>query len=217
MSTCLSRNDLEKIADRYIREYYERMEISESSLLPVLPEFFAEDILNLTVVFLPLSDDGSILGVSSFEDFEFAIVDDSGYTETRDLSEWEIAIDKGLLSPEQSGRCNFTIMHEAAHHILRRLFPQDYQVKQIFYRDQRSPQDWIEWQADTLAACLLMPPKLMEQCVKEFEVYQLKTNRDYEKFCRLASYLDVSKQALLIRLQHLNLLSKENMRQEFTF
>ena len=77
-----------------------------------------------------------------------------------------IVIDSALAADRCTGCRNFTIAHEAAHQILADLFPNDYgkAVKcrgHIAYRERNGKPSWEEWQADTLAAELLMPTFLI--------------------------------------------------------
>lgn len=79
----------------------------------------------------------------------------------------------------------------------------------------RKVTDWTEWQADALAAALLMPKDaildgmflagLGEHVGTLSRKY---TPNKYDSFCRLAGLLGVSKSALAFRMEHLGLLDK---------
>ena len=62
------------------------------------------------------------------------------------------------------GRRNYTVSHESCHHILKLLFPRDYGAQargrsvHYCYRSNRRNGDWEEWQVETLAAIILLPP-----------------------------------------------------------
>ena len=69
----------------------------------------------------------------------------------------------------------------------------------------RKVTDWTEWQADALAAALLMLAGLGEHVGTLSRKY---TPNKYDSFCRLAGLLGVSKSALAFRMEHLGLLDK---------
>jgi Zn-dependent peptidase ImmA (M78 family) len=84
------------------------------------------------------------------------------------------------------------------------------------YRRKKEAHDWGEWQADTIASGLLMPRQLILESLPRFGLGERidMLNRlyrpiEYKRFCELADYLGVSKQALSIRLKQLNLLGKD--------
>ena len=73
---------------------------------------------------------------------------------------------------KSKGRKNFTLMHEGSHQIFKMLFPNDYGVTQQsagvhYYKANaersRQSNDWEEWQANTLAAAILLPKCLIEK------------------------------------------------------
>ena len=80
---------------------------------------------------------------------------------------------------------------------------------------RRKVTDWTEWQADALAAALLMPKDavldgmflagLGEHIGTLSKKY---TPNKYDSFCRLAEALGVSRSALAFRMERLGLLGK---------
>jgi Zn-dependent peptidase ImmA (M78 family) len=82
-----------------------------------------------------------------------------------------IRIDPSLLALEESPRFRFTLAHELGHMSLHRNLPLDFQSldasqKAIIDsehdvapepRELKTPRDWLEWQANSYAAALLMP------------------------------------------------------------
>lgn len=220
MARYLSRENLEQIANGYSMMYYAQQGCCDTALLPICPETLAKDVLGLRVQSLPLCSDGSILGLSTFDDVEIQIALDDGTFRIEQLTARDIAIDQALVESSNYGRRNFTIMHEIAHHILCRMFPREYgplchRKSHIFYRKSGKAHDWIEWQADTLAASLLMPEKLIRQSMKNFclgerleMLNRVFRPNSYAAFCTMAEYIGVSKQALEIRMKQLNLLGR---------
>lgn len=113
-------------------------------------------------------------------------------------------------SPKTVGRKNYTLAHEIAHQILYKAFPDAYgPARRLMCDYRRTPEsrrkvtDWTEWQADALAAALLMPKDavldgmflagLGEHIGTLSKKY---TPNKYDSFCRLAEALGVSGQRL---------------------
>lgn len=117
-----------------------------------------------------LSLDGSILGVTS-PDEQFATI----YMENEGclyyLDGNTILIDGRLcLSPRNAGRKNYTLAHEISHQVLYKAFPGRFSsAQQLMYHTRKKPKehrtvaDWTEWQADALAAALLMPENAIRE------------------------------------------------------
>ena len=143
-----------------------------------------------------------------------------------------ICVNERLFEPRSEGRLVFTCAHEAGHWILHRQYA-DIQGRTspkkeaivCRLKDAREP---IEWQADYFAACLLMPekevretfekvcgpeplvldnvrsavgrgPLYVEPCVEHWPFIAAA-------MCEAGGFSNVSKQAMVIRLQELRLL-----------
>lgn len=221
MSKYLSRADLERIAGTVVNSYYALFPQAGPLPPPVEPEKLAKAILGLEVSYLPLSADGSILGMACFREIELQMSLGDGTVQQIHLTGRDIVIDDCLLEEAQKGRRNFTTAHEIAHHSLVRLYPEEYSSllnyrTHILYRHRAQARDWEEWQADTLAAAILMPPSLLRQCMALFGIGSkldllsaVCRPREYERFCDIAAYMGVSKQALAIRMRQLGLLDRD--------
>ena len=140
-----------------------------------------------------------------------------------ELDDRTILIEKRLLfSPRNAGRKNFTIAHELAHQILNRRFQGiGYEEKRVFCDHRRSLKpksdvtDWREWQADVLAASLLLPADAIKDAMflfglgEKMTVLSRKYSRHkYDCFCDMAEYLQVSRTALAYRMERLGLLQR---------
>ena len=166
MARYLSRADLSRIAGKYIDQYYTCFGISKDNPSPINLEQFASSVLGLNVKMLPLCSDGSILGLTVFQKCRFTVILEDGTKLVEVFMPRDIVIDSALAADSCTGCRNFTIAHEAAHQILADLFPNDYgrAVKcrgHIAYRERNGQPSWEEWQANTLAAELLMPTFLV--------------------------------------------------------
>lgn len=228
----LSRKDLENIAERVLVSYRKLPEVQKKKIYRIDPELLLTRVLGLNIEYQHLSVDGSILGLTSFDEVEVEVLDYADTDTFFSLDGNTVLIEQDLHNDStQIGRCNFTIMHEGGHQILKKLFPSEYgsnsQVAAVHYYKQNSEKnkpisDWEEWQANTLAAAILMPRDLIEYGMYLFElgkkikclnrIVDIKT---YEKFSALAEFLGTSKSALAIRMKQLNLLEKEYLDNPF--
>ena len=125
MARYLSRADLSHIAGKYIDQYYTRFGISKDDPEPIDPERLASSVLGLNVKMLPLCSDGSILGLTVSR-MRFTVTLGDGTKLVEVFMPKDVVIDSALASDSCTGCRNFTIAHEAAHHILADLFPNDY-------------------------------------------------------------------------------------------
>ena len=218
MARYLSRADLSRIAGKYIDQYYTRFRISKDAPEPIDPERLASAVLGLNVKMLPLCSDGSILGLTVFQRCGFTVTLGDGTKLVEIFMPRDVVIDSALAADRCTGCRNFTIAHEAAHHILADLFPNDYgkAVKcrgHIAYRERNGQPSWEEWQANTLAAELLMPTFLVNAeieraalCLPNGILYKSASDPNYEKILEMAARMGVSWSAIRIRLQQMQVI-----------
>ena len=167
---------------------------------------------------LPLCSDGSILGLTVFQKCRFTVILEDGTKLVEVFMPRDIVIDSALAADSCTGCRNFTIAHEAAHQILADLFPNDYgkAVKcrgHIAYRERNGQPSWEEWQANTLAAELLMPTFLVNAeieraalCLPNGILYQSVSDPNYKKILEMAARMGVSWSAIRIRLQQMRVI-----------
>lgn len=200
-------------------------EIKNTQVYRIEPEIMLSKVLGLTVDYVHLSYDESILGLTSFGELGVQIFendDDEAFyflDGKTVLVEYDLKYDSKL-----RGRRNFTLMHEGSHQIFKKLFPNDYGITQKsagahYYKansERNKPiADWEEWQANTLAAAILLPKNLIEQGMflfglgSEIEcLNKIYRPAEYERYAALADFLGCSKKALAIRMKQLGLLKK---------
>lgn len=223
MARYLSYSDLDAIADRVFRAYTKLPEVQAAGqLLYVDPELLLKALLGLTIDYRHLSTDRTTLGLTAYDEVGVEVYDSS--EDLYFLDGKTVLIETDLLAENQTGRRNFTIVHEGCHHILKMLFPKDYagsaNARQVLrYRGKQAFRSREEWQVDRLAASVLMPQKLVEQAMRTVELgSRIKVlnpvwrQLEYEKFCDMCILLGVSKQALSIRMRRLGLLGEEQLR-----
>lgn len=143
----------------------------------------------------------------------------------------KISADTSLDHPEAEARLCFTLAHEAGHWVLHRKFidlsPRGGGFIFCRTRDAKKP---MEWQADSFASCLLMPESLAREafvraCGPRPLVLHNVESAYAGPICfdpcvanwpaiadcvrRAGNFSNVSKQAMIIRLQDLGLVRNE--------
>ena len=218
MARYLSRADLSRIAGKYIDQYYTRFGISKDAPEPIDPERLASAVLGLNVKMLPLCSDGHILGLTVFQRCSFTATLGDGTKLLEVFMPRDIVIDSSLAADRCTGCRNFTIAHETAHQILADQFPNDYGKAvmcrgHIAYRERNGQPSWEEWQADTLAAELLMPTFLINAEIERVALtlpngilYKSVSDPNYEKILEMARRIGVSWSAIRIRLQQMQVI-----------
>lgn len=214
----LCYEDLRGLALQLLENYYGTKELPFCSLDTL---DFATNYMKLTVRYEHLSyDRRAILGCIAYENtvLEMKPGDPSSYIP---IAERTVFLDDSLKEKNQRGRRNFTLAHECSHQAIYLLNPEAYRMCQYrkpggrySLRELTTEDDWFEWQANALAAELLMPIHLISKVLSDLgyigkvpiypEERLLFTER---RLLRKASdFLGVSKAALLIRFKQLNLL-----------
>ena len=221
----LSRNDIEKIAGQVICQY-KSVCVPEQHMCYAIDATKLAEILGLRIEYVHITRDGSILGQTSSGRVWTEIYDDNMNKLFFELDGSTILVDKRLLStPKIAGRRNFTIAHEIAHQIINRLYPEMYDIQnRIFcdYRRSTKPKkeivDWHEWQADALAAALLLPLDVLQDSMFVFGLGEKMkmlsrkySSTRFELFCEMADYLQVSRTALSYRMEQLGLLDNNRL------
>lgn len=227
----LSKADMESIADSKMKEFHT---IAESDDPSFSVWKFATRFLKKQVRFDWLSNNGSILGLSVFTNgtrLPFYIPEENNL-DWRIVDENTILLDRTL---EQSmvvsiHRPRFVLMHECAHQILHANYYKSQALKTnpmaAAYSIQKSSEsenhardkkkswedlDWIEWQANYLAAALLMPKFMIDYVHQEsmaLITYRDKVRLRYSEYLAFQSlifetarYFQVSPFVVRLRLE----------------
>ena len=212
----LSKRKIATIAEAVRADYGE---MTGSSVTPPIP---VEDIIERGLkVRIGFSDLNRKLGLDD--------VLGATFVESR-----LICVDQSLLDHEIDGRLCFTFAHEAGHWVMHRRYIRsdvgaDFSGRGVFCRarDAREP---IEWQADYFASCLLMPETDVKCAFHSlYGAEPLRLVRVESSFCgpvcfdpcvanwhliadaviRAGGFSNVSKQAMIIRLQELGLVHNQ--------
>jgi len=207
----LSRAQIDEIAMMVLTKYaphaaqhpgtldIERL-VQEDFCLTILDKYMRQDYLGLT----------------AFDDLTIQCHDLERQVETLEIGEGTIVLNATLLHEQNARRRRFTLAHELAHWVLHRSFHspdnQEYSFRHIacravnrtYYRAW-SNYEWEEWQADKLAAALLMPEPVVRMVVgKGFAVTY--DSWYYNTLSTLADLFYVSRRAIELRLTQLGLL-----------
>ena len=222
----LSRENIEDIAAQVIDAYAKMPENAGRPLRKVDPEKLVNGLLGLKIDYRRLTDDNSMYGLTTAGHVEIPVYDTDTDDGTYYLDGKTVLIDRSLTeSKDMTGRRNFTIMHEGSHHIFWKLFPDEYglhcQNEKIYcYRPGTGKShiitDWEEWQTNTLASAVLLPPECIGRAMFMFglgdKIERLNRIFDsyvYQRFCDMALFLGVSKQTLDIRMNQLGLIKED--------
>ena len=224
----LSWDDIERIADDVVRDYKRNFVPEKHLCYNIEPDLLAR-MLGLRIEYGLLSEDGSVYGLTSPDEVCITTFDTQFNEQIRFLDGRTILVDARLRqAPKLKGCLNFTKGHESAHHILGRMYPNDYGVYHrvhCLYRkntpNRQEITDWAEWQADALTSAILMPYDALEKAMfiyglgEKMKVLSKKySGAKYEQFCQMADFLGVSRTALSFRMEKLGLLERNYLIQE---
>ena len=218
----LSYEDIERIA---IAELYRFMSpaIDVKGIRPVLIGTFASSYLRLQIKYTRLSDFERVFGITTYADTNLTL---NRYCRKEEIfvPAKTILIDESLSPPNSQSRYDalskqrqFTIAHECAHQILYRMMPEDerktfdekYSKRTMSLQEFNTVEDWREWQANALAAALIMPKKYIELMVGNRQLYlfgRRMNKADNLLFRNIGNRLQVSSYALTLRLKQLGYL-----------
>ncbi|SHK17821.1 protein of unknown function [Clostridium cavendishii DSM 21758] len=224
----IRKKDMDSEATKFLMKYYpEALE----KPIPVPVEDIAELQMNIEIDYVNIDKSLETLGMMIFSDGVVELYDKViDKPIKRNYKKGTLLVERDILEADNMGRERFTIMHEMIHwdkHQLRFMalsYKDKTLAKVCRYQEEKvyipkTPEEWMEWQADNLAAAVLMPIKMFkkraEELKQEYEVGDIID--DYE--CRnyhpnivrkmiigeLANTFRVSKQAADIRLNALEI------------
>jgi Zn-dependent peptidase ImmA (M78 family) len=213
---------LEKKAEEILKIYKQGELLVTPQAMDV--DHFAEFHLDAKIDFANLSQDKKTLGCTCFNDGVLMVWNDDRTKQyPLEVEKGYIFVDKEILCSEVEGRVRFTIIHECAHLILHRRFYYQkpgnvipkiqcavYQIEDGARRLPMTDEEVREWQANRLAAALIMPAKTVRMMMAErlgIAVDALSPVYLSDLCIReMADIYNVSKSAMSIRLEDLNLL-----------
>ncbi|HDR14068.1 MAG TPA: ImmA/IrrE family metallo-endopeptidase [Desulfobacteraceae bacterium] len=208
----MSKKAIARKAEALVEDFQRRAGYTISPPIPV--EEIIERSLGLEIHYVELE---KILGIRD--------VLGATYAKSK-----RVLINERLFEQGSEGRLVFTCAHEAGHWVLHRRYVDssryDGPGNDAIVSKELNSREPVEWQADYFASCLLMPEKHVKEafhriCGAPFVV--IKRERDAvedsscEAFaeqwpyiatamCEAGGFSNVSRQAMIIRLQDLGLI-----------
>ena len=185
-----SKIDLEELGEAYVRDFQPSMFSGEE---PLQAESFATNYLKLDLEYQWLSNNGCYLGVAILGDRQAVVLynPETDRPFRREYPLGTVLLDVSLQELSRDGTMRFTLLHECAHQVLHRAYYQRcldaIACRSVVINGEiRDPEkawtdaDWMEWQANYLASCLLMPLSAVRACIRENEMdecYQYRIGR----------------------------------------
>ena len=194
-------------------------------------DLLSEQYLGLTVDYQYLSHCGVYLGMMVFKDTKSipAYCPETGRAEYVSAAANTVIIDRTLLDENQEHRYRFTMAHEAAGHAF---LHRSYYTSPLCSMTQLAgddswvlcrrelndavrgstknwgPIDWMEWQANSMAAAVLMPKrcvvKVIRKCWNSLKQLNIPpTAYSWVEADRVHEVFNVSFQAAVVRLKKL--------------
>ena len=212
----MSQQDIDRIGDSVLADY--AMMNPGSFGFPFNIELFALIYLGLRIDYRKLSDDGSVLGLTSYEGITVKLPLNDGESEIY-VPDDTIYLDEMLRAPDKIALRRFTIAHECGHQLLARIEERrtGYSLrrhfepgKQYTYGEIKAAEYVGEWQANAVAAALLMPKSALTQHFSRWRDPHKLTSYggrfnlpDYKKLMELTGLFNVSRTAMKIRLKEI--------------
>lgn len=179
--------------------------------IPIIPEVLAQR-LGLTIEEYKLSLDGEFFGAFFFSDCDIDV-----YDSTFNPKKVHVKAKTAVIDPDNpTGTLDFTKVHECMHWVLHR---KRYLLEKLFNKNacqikcslkkknEKSDTEWLEWQANALAAHVLMPSRQFSRKAHELiESYisMLQPNHEIDILHivaeELAEFFAVSRTAVIIRM-----------------
>ncbi len=229
---CLKNGDFDNIANMVLGEY---MPKALRNPQPIDIDYLIEECFYLDIVKAHITMGGQILGMMVFEDTPWKYYDRSYRPVVKELKESTMLIDLSLEGKKNLSRERFTKAHETSHWICHRslhsydklpyefrrasfIACRDVSIERYRHKEEfkRSESDWEEWQADRLAASLLMPREpFIAVAGKVIESYGIRggalvsghnIEASRKVISTVASFFMVSAKATQIRMSQLGLL-----------
>lgn len=220
----LSRNALESISRKVLLRY---LKLCKEPPTWIDPADFGKRMLGIEFDYKNLCTATDQIGITVYGSVELNIYYATGEKMSFDTSENLAIVDSFLLKSGNEGPLHYTMMHELAHRLLQLIFPGEYYFGEpdtrIYYSRSSRPHvgqvtDWLEWQSNVLASCLLLPRELIAKYMAQLELgngirllNRVFAPKEYERFSEMAHLLGVSKTALSIRLSQLGLIGRNDL------
>jgi hypothetical protein len=173
----IRKDQLDDAAEAFLKKYYPKA-LAEPMAIP------AREVakrMGLDVQEVHITKTCSIFGQTYFSDCEIQYYDsDDGLYKSLNVKRGTILVDPNVYFMRNVGSMNNTIIHECVHWDLHKKF---FELEKLYNKEARSiscqvqegirpernrtPLDWMEWHANSLAPRILMPAKQTWQKIEE--------------------------------------------------
>ena len=184
---------------------------------------FLIDYFHMVLEEKSLSHDGHILGMTVFADTDKVVIyiPEKNEADYYSVKARTVLIDRKRQTSES---VRFTKAHEAGHSYFHNVFFMRHPGEKVCREsretlEQKDPdkdkvwsdKEWMEWQANTFASCLLMPAPMVRKLIDPMPKIQAGDpfGDRMERICRVCDVFQVSKAMAEIRLKGLGLLEDE--------
>lgn len=213
----ISKEELDQVAETFLKRYY-----PEALEKPMkVPARKIAKRMGLRVHKVHLTQFGTIFGQIYFSDSRIKYYDiNTGTYKKAKVKKGTILIDPDVFFMRNIGSVNNTIIHECVHWDLHKKF---FELEKLYNREaraiscqvregaqsekNRTPVDWMEWQANALAPRILMPEKQTRIKIEELIAKYQKCNEKGYTYTifeavvdELSEFFEVSKVAAKIRM-----------------
>lgn len=224
----LSKVKIEEYAYNFLLEHFPE---SLNKAIQTDIEFII-DKLNINLQYLKLDENNNLLGMTIMNPMKVKYFDENSQIVERIFDRNTILINEFLATKRnQEHRLYFTLAHEVGHWYLQRkdayinsgqqsLFGpnavksninrfidnidifQNFKVKKLV-----TEEDWLEWQANYFASCILMPKRTFTN-----EYLKIQDKNPFEKVEILSKIFNVSEEATTYRMKEIkNALNEQNV------
>ena len=212
----LSHDDIERLAVSTLTRFMGELTSREKWVKPINIETLAMHQLGLTLDYTRLDDFGKLPSITTYADTEIKL---RQYLRDAKIAvpANTIVLDEKLRAPAypradtELFKRRFRIAHGCAHQILHRAAPAQERAKMdasyigrvLSMSEFNSLSDWREWQANALAAALLMPGKYLALLLRHrrLKFYGNRLNQpDKLALANICDRLKVSQTAMTLRL-----------------
>ena len=225
MTNYISRTEADELCDGLIQQY-----IGNGSQIPTAINIdgFVRDFLRCTVIYESFAEeDRDRIGFTGDGKRPLRIFKNGKVKEVI-YPRNTIVLDKYLLNPNEDNHRRFVLGHEVGHILAGRINPDspacfhhfsDRERTEYTLDDMKERYSINEWQANVIGAALLMPRFVMINTLKRFNggrrlpVYGENIFHPREKAIlnKMATALQVSHTALVIRLKNLGMLNRHSL------
>ena len=213
----IRKEQLDDVAEAFLEKYY-----PEALAMPTaVPAREVAKRMGLVVREAHITKTCTVFGQIYFSDCAIQCFDsDSGAYKPLSVKSGTILLDPNVFFMRTVGSMNNTIIHECVHWNLHKQF---FELEKLYNKEMRSiscqvqegkrperertPLDWMEWQANALAPRILMPVgptrRKIEELIEQTKRAQKNGNKaDIMKavVLELSEFFGVSKQAAKIRM-----------------